>query len=1402
MQIFCLVLLSFFSIFMVIDCQILFDFEMNEKSSNIEAQQQISLNNYVVTNCYEQCKAYLDYPFVNIQCCEQQLQGTVINLVRNTTSTLMNSTSISSKDNIHALAVESQLRITTYDRSVNFIYKVEDSQWVNQDSLFQNLNVFKIGSYSYFVVTIENVPKPATDKKLLDQNNSSNKHTNFNSKSIFANYKYDQNKNYSSSNHSAFTYKHKFYWQHNSAPIENASSFFKPGVEYIKKIRLWHMERSFKLQNKLYPVNIFDVNKLGLQLNESEEKKVLIGDFGYDTKFGKGIFWIKDSNDKLYFFQSDTETLNYYASSKPFDLGNFIKTNLDTEFSSEKPQSFIIKEMNSYNNIIAVIIKASFQPNSRKFRYAKHLIMIIYVDKFYLQLYIKSTKEKLEPKISDPDKEEFPDEYKHSSREAGVYGGYCKCISSGYLYAVGDKNSDCASLSCKNGEVVNCFREKGEWSYKTVSCNMLEEKTLINIKDMEPQAYNFDTYQKDYTDKNNTKNQSQKASEKLLSESLRFIQFLAPEKGKNYTNFGKAIKFYEYSNNKILFVGHDNGVVMYLSRQITFSSMQAFGKNITQHETLNQKLWLVGQLKNNIKNEGTTKSTFFDGHDMEKVDLSVSAVQTRFFKMDQEIKQLDSQNLLSVDYKEPVNVSVKNLVFGVKLDYSDFINVLVEEKTSNDSSQKNFKTILFPVCKIGQQYIKETSKCLILLDFTYSIGIQSQLNYACSLSKQDSDVLKKLKEQPNSNLSDKVTQTLILSIIFCGPERNFFRYIKKVYEYSKNSDDVIKYLFMNGGNINFEKMNFDNENAIEIADYMKEICKSGYKFVDKIGCVIQETISRTNNNSDFCNEKLNCKKCSQTKTCIWDHKNKVCTKISSESLKYQISTKQDSYNKIPSGEYFQASGFKYNYNSNSLLDYMNISTKLFYDIASMKQEMVCPNPSTNIKCALHKGLETNNIIVKLFFENSNKEFWQYQKDFLLINKYYLSDKYLENYNMKIFDVIDLLESNKLPETKKWFIPKGFKCELSYSSSSYFPLLNSYSFKFGKFDNLFPKNPQILVDPHISIRTDTKNILANMEINKELTIENISKIYSNNNFVYTYNDILNMQNESVMHFANNFTISILFPEDYYAEGVFSVEAQLRVEQKIVMIIAQIVFLIVSGVISLVFIYMFSTWMARIFVILYYNRDSSELENRAFETRTYVYFSNNQTKSFGTQLREKYIKMINFNSQSITFDQDKCIICLNTFTQEEKQAKLQCKHYFHINCLKKWINTRNANSQQCLVCKKHIWKNTNEVITRPNNLDETYPAPSHLSIPQLSDLGYNSIELGRLASLFVINELDQTSNLDNNQMNTFRIEQINENPLTTTNQNLDTEQETEVNNQTSDNFINEDSIQIDTTNRNSE
>ena len=41
----------------------------------------------------------------------------------------------------------------------------------------------------------------------------------------------------------------------------------------------------------------------------------------------------------------------------------------------------------------------------------------------------------------------------------------------------------------------------------------------------------------------------------------------------------------------------------------------------------------------------------------------------------------------------------------------------------------------------------------------------------------------------------------------------------------------------------------------------------------------------------------------------------------------------------------------------------------------------------------------------------------------------------------------------------------------------------------------------------------------------------------------------------------------------------------------------------------------------------------------------------------------------------------MICLEEFLSKEKVTALPCIHFFHTNCIKKWIETKN----ECPVCK---------------------------------------------------------------------------------------------------------------------
>ena len=56
-------------------------------------------------------------------------------------------------------------------------------------------------------------------------------------------------------------------------------------------------------------------------------------------------------------------------------------------------------------------------------------------------------------------------------------------------------------------------------------------------------------------------------------------------------------------------------------------------------------------------------------------------------------------------------------------------------------------------------------------------------------------------------------------------------------------------------------------------------------------------------------------------------------------------------------------------------------------------------------------------------------------------------------------------------------------------------------------------------------------------------------------------------------------------------------------------------------------------------------------------------------------EKYKSNIN---------QKECVICMESFKENEKIRKLKCSHIFHLNCIDGWFE----NNKNCPICKKDI------------------------------------------------------------------------------------------------------------------
>ncbi len=91
----------------------------------------------------------------------------------------------------------------------------------------------------------------------------------------------------------------------------------------------------------------------------------------------------------------------------------------------------------------------------------------------------------------------------------------------------------------------------------------------------------------------------------------------------------------------------------------------------------------------------------------------------------------------------------------------------------------------------------------------------------------------------------------------------------------------------------------------------------------------------------------------------------------------------------------------------------------------------------------------------------------------------------------------------------------------------------------------------------------------------------------------------------------------------------------------------------------------------------------------------------------------------------FQQDNCIICLGNLEENEAIAELKCKHIFHQECLKNWIDSTNPKGQTCMVCSRHIWltekesSNRDEVARAINANMEVIP-PVEYQVQDSNDL----------------------------------------------------------------------------------
>lgn len=77
------------------------------------------------------------------------------------------------------------------------------------------------------------------------------------------------------------------------------------------------------------------------------------------------------------------------------------------------------------------------------------------------------------------------------------------------------------------------------------------------------------------------------------------------------------------------------------------------------------------------------------------------------------------------------------------------------------------------------------------------------------------------------------------------------------------------------------------------------------------------------------------------------------------------------------------------------------------------------------------------------------------------------------------------------------------------------------------------------------------------------------------------------------------------------------------------------------------------------------------------------------------RNKFVKERKFMENKSSFDQDKCVVCFLPFEEEDRIAILPCNHIFHVDCVKKWIDQKEAKGQYCIICNSKICRDEADI-----------------------------------------------------------------------------------------------------------
>ncbi len=102
---------------------------------------------------------------------------------------------------------------------------------------------------------------------------------------------------------------------------------------------------------------------------------------------------------------------------------------------------------------------------------------------------------------------------------------------------------------------------------------------------------------------------------------------------------------------------------------------------------------------------------------------------------------------------------------------------------------------------------------------------------------------------------------------------------------------------------------------------------------------------------------------------------------------------------------------------------------------------------------------------------------------------------------------------------------------------------------------------------------------------------------------------------------------------------------------------------------------------------------ELEEQEKKYNTHIknFFNVNNASGGNTSGRNAYKeytpfsnKIVCINKNTMTEDDKECTICINSINKTENCIKLDCHHYFHIECFYPWFKGNNTTCPNCRNC----------------------------------------------------------------------------------------------------------------------